>query len=367
MRRKRGDYNSHVRTTLLCGLPLAILAMGCVPATPMPANSPTPEFVTATLPVDAIPSSTATAAAPTTTPTPVVGTTTTQLNVRAEPQAAAAPLGMIPAAASVQIIGQAPGGDWYEILHQGGIGWVASQYVSLADKALVPAATASEGRPMASVREQIFVRAGPGTSFETLGTQSARDIVRLAGKNAAGTWIQIEFAGAPDGRGWVAASFLVAAPLDSLPIVADGGEVIGTATATGTAPAPTQAIAPAPNDDDSAESPIADVQFGPNGIGALLYDGEVSAPEGDADDWVRFQPYLGELTFRIQCYGNATLSMQLMHDGEALKGSQDLACGKTTSMILATEGAGYTLRLSAVPADSQLGVVHYRLQISNSR
>jgi uncharacterized protein YraI len=219
---------------------------------------------------------------------------------------------------------------------------------------------------MASVREQIFVRSGPGTAFETLGTQSARDVVRLTGKDAPGTWIQIEFAGGPEGKGWVAASFLEGALQDVLPIVGEGGEVIGTTTPTGTAPAPSPTTAAAPKDDDSAESPIVDVQFSPSGIGSLLYEGEVSAPDGDRDDWVRFQAYSSDLAFRIECSGNSSLSLQLQRDGRAVQADPPLACGQQTLMNLEPGASPYTLRISAVPVEGKLVFIRYSLRIANS-
>jgi uncharacterized protein YraI len=332
------------------------------------SGSPTPEFATATLPPASAPSLTASAGAATPTKTPfiVVGTTTTQLNLRAEPQAAGAPLGIIPAAATVQVIGRAPGDNWYEILLEGGTAWVASQYVSVADEGLVPLADGDGTNPMASVREQIFVRAGPGTTFETLGTQSARDVVRLTGKDAKGTWLQIEFADGPQGQGWVAASFLEGAPLDRLPIVGEGGEVIGTTTPTGTAPAPIPTIAAAPEDDDSPESPIVDVQFSPSGTGSLLYEGEVSAPDGDTDDWVRFRLHSKDLAMRLECSGNSTPLLQLQQGGRTVETSAPLGCGQQLLMNLEPGTEPYTLRISAVPVEGMLVLIQYSLRIANS-
>jgi uncharacterized protein YraI len=342
--------------------------MGCAPATPAVSRSPTPEFATATLPATAAPSVTATvsAAAQTNTPTPIIGTTSTQLNVRAEPQTAGALLGIIPAAATVQVIGKTPGEHWYKILYEGGAGWVASQYVSVADKGLVPLAGWDGTTAMASVREQIFVRSGPGTAFETLGTQSARDVVRLTGKDAAGTWVQIEFEGAPEGEGWVAASFLEGARLEALPIVAESGAVIGTTTPTGTAPTPTPTIAAAPRDDDSLESPILDIQFSPSGIGSLLFDGEVSAPDGDTEDWVRFRVFSSDLAIRIECSGNSSLSLQLQRDGRAVQTGAPLACGQQTLMNLEPGALPYTLRIAAVPVEGKLVLIRYSLRIANA-
>ena len=357
-----------MRILQIPGYLLVVFAMGCAPAVPPLSILPTPRFATATVAATARASATATAAAPTPTNTPTVvnGTTSTQLNVRAEPQAAAAPLGMIPAAATVQVIGKAPGENWYEILFEGGNGWVASQYVAVADKGRVPLANRDGSTPMASVREQIFVRTGPGTAFETLGTQSARDVVRLAGKNAAGNWIQIEFAGAPGGRAWVAASFLEGAQPDVLPIVSEAGDVVGTPTPTGTAAAPTPTIAAAMEDGDSAQNPMVDVRFSPSGTGSLLYEGEVSAPEGDQYDWVRFKLYRRDLLVRFECSGNSTLALQLQREGQDVPTTEPLACGHEVLMKLEPGDLPYSLRIAAIPVEGRLVVVRYSLRIANS-
>jgi uncharacterized protein YraI len=219
---------------------------------------------------------------------------------------------------------------------------------------------------MASVREQIFVRTGPGTGFETVGTQSARDVVQLIGRDVAGTWLQIEFANGPEGKGWVAASFLEAAQLDVLPIVAESGEVLGTATPTGTVPVSTPTVAAAREDDDSAERPSVDVSFSPSGIGSVLYEGEVSAPDGDMVDWVRLQPYRSEVTFRIECAGNSTLSLQLHRDGRVVESGTSLACGREMLMNLEPGGPPYTLRISSNAVGGTLVLIRYRLRIANS-
>jgi uncharacterized protein YraI len=66
--------------------------------------------------------------------TPVDGITSTEVNVRAEPSTASQVLGVIPAEARIEIIGQDPGGDWWRInyLHPQageGKGWVSAAFV----------------------------------------------------------------------------------------------------------------------------------------------------------------------------------------------------------------------------------------------
>ena len=107
-------------------------------------------------------------------------------------------------------------------------------------------------------------------------------MVSLTGKDADSTWLQIEFASGPDGKGWVNAGFVQAQGVENLPIVTEGGEVVGTGTPTGIPPTPTPTLVPAPVDNDSAENPIVRVTFAPTGTQTLIYNGDVSSPAGDA-------------------------------------------------------------------------------------
>jgi hypothetical protein len=96
-----------------------------------------------------------------------------------------------------------------------------------------------------------------------------------------------------------------------------------------------------------------------------LYEGEVSAPDGDRDDWVRFRLYGSEVAFRIKCSGNSTLAFELQRDGRAVQGVAPLACGQQMSMNLEPGGAPYTLLISAVPVEGKLVLIRYSLRIAN--
>ena len=144
----------------------------------------------------------------TATATPIAGTTTTQVNVRQEPLASGRVLGTLAASATVQIHGRDPASNWYLIAYEAGndgVGWVSAQYVRVADAAAVPIVS---GGPLASVRDQINVRSGPGTRFDAVGMLSPRDVVTLTGKDTGGAWLEIAFPAGPNGKAWVAASFL---------------------------------------------------------------------------------------------------------------------------------------------------------------
>src|SRR5262245_50101870 len=150
------------------------------------------------------------------TAVPVEGTTSTQVNVRAEPSTAASVLGIIPANTKVEITGKDPAGNWWQILYpqsQAGKGWVTSQYVTTTNGTTVPVlgdnhSTDPGSGNVAIVQQQINVRSGPGTGFNSVGIVNARDVLRLVGKDANGAWLQIEFPSGPEGKGWVNAAFV---------------------------------------------------------------------------------------------------------------------------------------------------------------
>ena len=239
------------------------------------------------------------------------GTTLTQINVRSEPSTISEVLGILPADTKVGIVGKDPAGNWWQILYEPGIdgkGWVTAQYVSVTDSSTIPVVGGSGTGPgsgnVAIVQQQINVRSGPGTDFNSLGTLNPQDVVSLTGKDADGSWLQIAFAAGPDGKGWVSAGFLQAQGVESLPIVTEAGQVVGTGTPTNIPPTPTPTFLPAPVDNDSAENPIVSVTFAPSGTHTLIYNGDVSAPAGDREDWIQFVPFSGQVLLEVACTGS---------------------------------------------------------------
>lgn len=51
--------------------------------------------------------------------------------------------------------------------------------------------------------EQINVRNGPGTDYDSIGVLIAGQEVAAYGRSAGGSWIQVAYAGVPEGVGWV--------------------------------------------------------------------------------------------------------------------------------------------------------------------
>ncbi len=307
-----------------------------------------PNFVTSTLPPTLIPLSTSTPLSPTEIPTntPITGTTNTQLNVRAGTSAASASLGMIGAFEAVQVVGKDPSGTWYQIIFAASEtenGWVRAEYVQVDDSGkILPVETGSGfglGRS-GVVLENINVRVGPGAEFESLGLLSPKDVVLITGKDPGGEWAQVEVPGAENLKGWVTIKFLQAENMESVPTI---GEALQET------PLPAEAEAalvpenlPAQTDGDSMESPLMVTRFSPTGAKALLFSGDVSAPDGDIEDWVQFITYGNSVAIQTKCTSD-TLSVQLWNDGKPVDGFS-LVCGEMR-LISVTPNSNYFFKI----------------------
>ena len=72
-----------------------------------------------------------------------------------------------------------------------------------------PLPTLTSVPPQASVREgALNVRSGPGAGYPRLGQLEAGAAVEITGQNAQGSWWQIAYPTASDGRGWVSAGYV---------------------------------------------------------------------------------------------------------------------------------------------------------------
>ncbi len=377
----RYNYLVIRRSFLLIASALMITSCGLQVSVPG-SNTSTPFIITVTLAPTAVPSATLTPPPPTPSPTttPVEGTTTTQVNIRSQPSTAAPQLGILPPFTKVQIIAQDTDGIWFQILYpQGadGTGWVTAQYVVVpqgkdqiptiggASPAGTPSPGATSTGPSGVIIQQVNVRKGPGTDFDAIGTLNPQDTVTLTGKDPSGGWLQIQFAGAQDGLGWVAASYVQFTGNETLPIIGASGDVIGTATAPAVPPAMTPTPAAALQDNDSPQAPAANVAFSSTGVRTLIYSGKMSAPAGDKQDWIEFTTYATNVHFTLGCTGNSVVDLALTSNGEAVSGWVSPACGESLAAQLPV-GEDYLVRVSLVSDSASHGYVQYTLRIENT-
>ena len=363
----------------------ALLNTGCGQVT-VETETPTPtiHIITATLPPTQTPppSPTLEPATATSPVNPFDGTTTTQLNVRAQPSTAAESVGQLPIFSKVQIVGKDSGESWWMILYPSapnGVGWITAQYVQTESKPDVPVIAGQPGTGASgnvgtgTVVSQVNVRSGPGTDFDTIGTLNENDVVLLTGKTPNGVWVQFEFPGGPDGRGWISAAFLQAEGIESLPIITEAGQVVGTGTALPIQPTITPTLLAAPQDGDSAQSPAVTIAFGPSDAQSFNYSSDVSSPDGDADDWVQFSvnAKTGEastVSVVLDCSGNVPLAVELWQNGRSLQGWNQVACGQRGQLILSLFGGPpYSLRFLPGQGTNALNYVRYTVIVQASK
>jgi N-acetylmuramoyl-L-alanine amidase len=365
------DWNRRVTKirTWIC-LCMAVLGAGCSLDVAAPeAGTPTLFIITSTLPPTTPPAASESPqpTSPAPTRVPIDGTTNTQLNVRGEPSTASQTFGILEASARVQILGRDPAGNWYQIVYgaaPGGKGWVTSRYVQVAAGVEIPPVSSDAG-PSGVASQQINIRSGPGTGYDSIGRLNPQDVVTLTGKDASGSWLQIVFPAGPAGRGWVNAAFVQASGLESLPIVTEGGAVVGTGTPAPTLPALTPTPGAAFQDGDSADHPAVDVTFSPGGTRALIYTSDLSTPDGDAQDWVAFRPSSPLVTAALACEGNGALTAEIWRLAQPETVIR-LACGESSRQLTLTAGEAYIVHLQVAPAGSGLQYIRYTLSMETA-
>ena len=314
--------------------------------------------------------------AATATPSPIAGTLTIKVNVRSGPGTSYASLGQLDAGGKVQITVRDATGSWYRILYPsapGGIGWVSAQYITVAAGAQVPAdATATPTGPQGRVLQLLNVRSGPGASFDSLGMLQPNATVALTGKDATAAWFQIGYPSAPGGHAWVTAQYIQTDASGQLPVLDAYGTPAaanGTAGAVTSPQTATPTVGPAFNDGDSATAPAVRVIFSASGTRQFTYSGQVSAPQGDPEDWVEFTPFAinaskALLVFSLSCSGNGSLTISMEQAGAPLSGWGTLACGDQNKLI--TLPAGQPIELTLVPGPGDgLQLVNYSLTVEN--
>jgi uncharacterized protein YraI len=357
-------------------LAITILCTGCdMNIVGGNAFTATPDFVTATLPSNlvlptietSIPNDPTLAASSEPTIIPINGTTTTQVNVRSEPSTVGDSLGIVPAFSEVQVIGKEEYGKWYQIIYSGsfdGKGWVAVAYVQMDAAVEVPVVEIKSvsGHGISGlVIQGINVRSGPGTTYESLGTLIPNDIVTVSGKDPSGAWMEIEFANAPNGKGWAASKFLQVNTPESLPVIGNAAPTETSGTPTGIIlPSPSISQLPARQDGDSMSSPFAVTTFSTSGTRTLQANGDVSVPDGDTEDWVQFTSFTAKILVEVKCSNNE-LRVELWINNQSIS-DLELACGES-HVIKIIPAQPYFLRLQA-NSSNNFQYIQYSLKVS---
>ena len=243
------------------------------------------------------------------------------------------------------------------------------QTPSLTQTPLPPTPTSTVTPLAASVKVQINVRRGPGIEFAALGLLPAGMALELTGRNEAGTWFQVAYASGEGGKGWVSAAYVQADGAANLPVLDASGLPLSSGP-TGLPATLTPTLTPASADNDSVSAPAISVIFSPLTSRQFTYTSDISAPQGDAEDWLAFTPYASladspaRLSFSIACEGNGSLEVELWQNGAPTAGWGSLACGDRNKPIELKAGVRYTLELRAASGEG-LGYISYTLIIRN--
>jgi hypothetical protein len=111
------------------------------------------------------------------------------------------------------------------------------------------------------------------------------------------------------------------------------------------------------------QAPLAKALFSPTGTRALQVTGEVSAPNGDTEDWVQFTSYSKAITIQMAC-SSSTLNAELWNN-TIIMSDFLFACGDKQIITITTNNI-YFLRIFEAGAD-ELHFTHYTLSLEAPR
>ena len=228
---------------------------------------------------------------------------------------------------------------------------------------------------------QINVRSAPSADSDQLGTVEIFAKVQIVGKDPTSGWWMIVYPASPSGTGWITAQFVQVPDSSNVPVI--GGQApaatkapntgAGTTTTTGSGEIPTAPassnLATAFLDGDSLESPAVSVTLSTASVHSFNYSSDISFPEGDADDWVRFtlDGQTGQQTqvsVRLDCSGSGNLRVQLIQNSVLLQGWDDVPCGRISQLQLSLfAGAPYYLQLSPSQGNIPFSYVAYTVSV----
>jgi hypothetical protein len=152
--------------------------------------------------------------------------------------------------------------------------------------------------------------------------------------------------------------------VENLSIITEAGAIVGTGTPTGIPLTPTATILPARMDNDSQNSPVVSVRFESTGTRILLYNGDVSAPEGDLEDWIAFTPYSDTVLLSLDCKGDGALTGDVLENGTPM--GLEIKCGERLKAVDVKANASYLVHVGANPSSSGMQYINYTITIKTS-
>ena len=223
----------------------------------------------------------------------------------------------------------------------------------------------------------VNVRQEPSAASVQIGEVAIFDKVQIIGKDPSNKWWMIEFPTSANGKGWVTMEFVLVTPDTSrVPVInanVGAGQPAPTTEAGQTggesAPtvAPTAVFASAPEDGDSSERPALDKILSETTGTYLEYRSELSAPEGDGDDWIKFAfdgSFGAEkhVNLILNCSGSGKVNLELLQNGVALQTWPNLTCGRASQLLLYLyTGAPYHVHIYTTSENGAPSYMNYSI------
>jgi uncharacterized protein YgiM (DUF1202 family) len=281
-------------------------------------------------------------------------TANVDLNVRRGPGTIYSVVGALRAGNSARILGSNPARTWWKIECPGGSGecWVsAGHQFSTAENAENVAVAAV---PPAPTQPSTVADAGTYTPTATAtATVDPQATPTPTYPPATATYIASQATATPT------ATATGQATATATPTTAAGA----TATATTQADPPTPTYTPtteaagppiAPLDGDSINNPALFVNFRPTGERQLNYSNDISQPEGDIEDWVKFNTIASQspttyVWITVECNGYDAASEDRLRvtlwDGFEEQLSLRASCGDVQRRLTVEPNHDYTARI----------------------
>ncbi len=236
---------------------------------------------------------------------------------------------------------------------------------------------------------QINVRSLPYISADVLGQLGIFTKVEITGRDSIGDWYRInyspvtELTSAPQnvtGIGWITSEYVQVEGEVAIPVIPN----IYSGPTEPTNPSSTQISqiplangiqssqpypAAAIEDGDSAQNPVVDIDFSPTSARSITYAGDVSSPQGDLVDWIRFKPYIqsngpSAVSIVIKCDGNIGLNIELQQASQVLQTWENIFCKSPARLLLDLYStAPYVIRISLEAINAGLNHVNYVITV----
>jgi hypothetical protein len=116
-------------------------------------------------------------------------------------------------------------------------------------------------------------------------------------------------------------------------------------------------------DNDSMLAASASISLSPSGTDAFQFNGNVSSPTGDTEDWLQFTSVGSNIIVEVKC-STDTLHVELWNNGLNVEG-EIFSCGQTRELGIKS-GETYFLRVLANESNIPQ-VTQYSLTLKNAR